>query len=136
MAWRVYIETTVISYLAARPSANAMVAAHQRITQAWWNHVRPRVDSYISAAVMAEIARGDPQAARARKQLASEIPLLRLNGEVESLADLYAAALDLPESAYADSVHLALAAYHAVDVLLTWRRGTVATSPADGSSAL
>lgn len=48
------------------------------------------------------------------------MPFLPVNREVGSLADLYAAALDLPEAAYADSVHLALAAYHAVDYLLTW----------------
>ena len=33
---RVYVETSVISYLTARPSRDLIVAAHQQITQDFW----------------------------------------------------------------------------------------------------
>ena len=32
----VYVETTVLSYLAARPSRDLVVVAHQRLTAEWW----------------------------------------------------------------------------------------------------
>ncbi len=34
---KVYLETSVISYLTARPSKTIIGAAHQQITSAWWN---------------------------------------------------------------------------------------------------
>ena len=41
---RVYLETTVISYLTARPSRNLRVVAHQEITADWWTRRRMRFD--------------------------------------------------------------------------------------------
>ena len=32
---RVYVETTVISYLAARASRDVIIKAHQEVTHAW-----------------------------------------------------------------------------------------------------
>jgi hypothetical protein len=32
----VYVETTIVSYLAARPSRDALLGAHQAITHDWW----------------------------------------------------------------------------------------------------
>lgn len=56
----VYLETTVPSYLAARPSRDIIIAAHQQITRDWWRDARERFDVYISEAVLAEICLGDP----------------------------------------------------------------------------
>jgi hypothetical protein len=36
MKRKVYVETSVISYLTARPSKTIIGAAHQQITLAWW----------------------------------------------------------------------------------------------------
>ncbi len=36
MKRKVYIETSVISYLTARPSKTILGAAHQQLTQSWW----------------------------------------------------------------------------------------------------
>ena len=49
----VYLETTIPSYLAARPSRDIIIAAHQQITRDWWRDARERFDVYISEAVLA-----------------------------------------------------------------------------------
>jgi len=48
------------------------------------------------------------------------MPVLRLDPPVIELAKIYAEQIDLPARAFADSLHLAIAAYHAMDFLLTW----------------
>jgi hypothetical protein len=32
----VYVETSVVSYLTARPSRDLLLAAHQQVTRDWW----------------------------------------------------------------------------------------------------
>ena len=62
----VYVETSVISYLTARPSRDFVVAAHQQLTADWWELALPRLDGYVSTIVLEEISRGDAQAAQKR----------------------------------------------------------------------
>ena len=63
---RVYIETSVISYLTARASADQLKAACQQVTQTWWNTRRTDVETFISPYVVEEASRGDAAAALAR----------------------------------------------------------------------
>ena len=97
----VYVETSVISYLAARPSRDLIVAAHQQISQEWWD-VRQRWSLSISALVVAESRAGDAEAAQRRLALLEGVPLLHLSDAATELAE-----------------HL-LATVHGVDYLLTW----------------
>ena len=62
----VYIESSVISYLTARPSRDIVTAARQAITLDWWHNQRHKYDVYISALVEKEISAGDPIAAEQR----------------------------------------------------------------------
>jgi hypothetical protein len=50
MIERVYIETTFVSYLKARPSRNVVIAAHQQITQEWWERCRGNYALHIAIA--------------------------------------------------------------------------------------
>lgn len=59
----VYVETSIFSYLTARPSRDLLVAAHQQITHHWWDARRMRFEIFISPLVDEEAGRGDPDAA-------------------------------------------------------------------------
>lgn len=66
MKRRIHIETSVISYLAARPSKDTIRSACQQITQVWWNTGRAMLQSFISPYVVEEASAGDPTAATER----------------------------------------------------------------------
>jgi hypothetical protein len=104
-----YLESTVISYLAAYPSRDLIVAAHQQITHEWWDRARLKFSMYISQAVLDEISVGDPDAVSRRLALVSKLPILALTEEVEALAKEYLGKLGLPRGARLDLVHLASA---------------------------
>lgn len=116
----VYIESTVISYRSSRASRDLIVAAHQQITHEWWENERVKYDAFISPVVIDEISRGDAEAARERIEIVSSFPVLEAVPEVEELAGVYFSEIDIPEKARADSYHLALAAWHGMDFLVTW----------------
>jgi hypothetical protein len=116
----VYIETTIISYLTARPSRDLIVAGHQQLTHEWWDKVRPRVQCFISPYVIDEARQGDPQAAQKRLKAIEELPILAVNESTRELALTYLAATKFPEKARVDAFHLAFPVWYEIDYLLTW----------------
>lgn len=122
----VYIETTVVSYLTARPSRDLIIAAHQQITVEWWDQVLPRVDPFVSELVLAEIGKGDPQAASRRMERTKGIPLLEFFSEIYELGRQYFDVLGLPDKALADAYHVAVATWHGVDYVVTWNCAHIA----------
>lgn len=127
MASRVYIETSVISYLTSLPSRNVSAAAHQQITHAWWA-TRDRFTLHVSEAVLAEAASGDPDAARRRVAALAGIPVLAINQQVLELAAHFLQAGALPAKAEVDAVHVAAAAIHGMDFLATWNCAHIANA--------
>ncbi|MGP0068674.1 MAG: type II toxin-antitoxin system VapC family toxin [Isosphaeraceae bacterium] len=119
MKRRVYIETTIPSYLTAWPSRDLVRAAHQQITREWWTN-RSVFELYSSRLVVQECQAGDPQAAADRLAALAGVPLLEQLPEAASLADALLRGVPLPERAAADALHIAIAAVHGVDYLLTW----------------
>ena len=116
----VYVETSVLSYLAARPSRDVVIAAHQRVTAEWWAAASGQFALVASAAVTREAAAGDPQVASARLAYLSGVPLLPITAEAEALAAALLRAGHLPPKAAYDALHLAVAAAGAADYLVTW----------------
>ena len=116
----VYLETTIPSYLAAHPSRDLIVAAHQQITHDWWRDAPNRFDLYISQAVLDEIDAGDPSASARRRQVVSGLPILQFVDEVAKLAQEYDQRLGLPARARPDLVHIAFAVAYRMDYLVTW----------------
>ena len=117
---RVYLETTVISYLTARPSRNLRVMAHQEITVDWWSRRRMSFELYVSRLVVDEASAGDAEAAARRLSTLEAIPRLELTEPVSALAAQLVAQAGIPREAVEDAVHVAIAAAHGMDYLLTW----------------
>ena len=119
-AAKLYLETTVISYLTARPSRNLRVVAHQEITADWWARRRVRFDLYVSRLVVDEASAGDVEAAARRLATLDGIPRLELTESVSMLAARLVAEAAIPREAIEDALHVAVAAAHGMDYLLTW----------------
>ena len=117
---KLYIETSVISYLVARPSKDLLMAAHQQVTQDWWNQRRAQFDVYVSSLVIQEASQGDAQAAASRLNTLQDIPLLELRNEARDLAEQFIRYKALPKKANEDSLHIAIATIYGLDYLLTW----------------
>lgn len=116
---RVYVETTILSYLTALPSRDLVRAAHQQITVEWWVN-RDRFSLFVSEAVLEEIRRGDPESAARRMQVADGMGIISATAEAQRLAVELLRSAALPQKAAIDAVHVALAAVHGMDFLLTW----------------
>lgn len=116
---RVYVETTVPSYLTARPTRDLVRAAHQQVTQEWWAG-RERFDLVVSQAVLDEAAAGDPDAARRRLRALDGLPVLDVSEPVAVLAEALVSGVPFPPKAAVDAVHIAAAVVGRVDYLVTW----------------
>ena len=116
----VYIETTIVSYLAARSSRDLRVAAHQEITLDWWTRRRHQFKLYVSQLVVDEAERGDPVVATRRVGQLAGIPKLALTRGALVLAQRFVSQSAIPREASEDALHIAIAAVHGVDYLLTW----------------
>ena len=116
----VYIETSIISYLVARPSRDVVVLAHQELTRQWWNEQRDRFELFVSRLVLDEAARGDPETAARRLEAIRGVPVLPITQESTELAQCLIEAHALPSEAADDAFHVALATRAGIDLLLTW----------------
>ena len=117
---KVYLETSIISYLAARPSRDLIVAANQQLTHEWWAARRGEFDLHISQLVVQEASAGDESAAQRRLQVIGEMPLLELNQDALDLAAALCRDVPLPQRAVEDALHIAVATVNGVDYLMTW----------------
>ena len=125
---KLYLETTVPSYLTAWPSRDLIRAGHQQMTREWWQTRRGGFDIYVSQFVLDEAAAGDAEAARERLAVLQGFPILDLTEEVADLAVALKTALALPEKAAADAAHIAIAAVHGMHFLLTWNCAHIANA--------
>ncbi len=117
---RVYVETTIVSYLAARPSRDLIVAGHQQLTRDWWDSRRASFELCVSQLVLQEAGAGDAQFAQERLKLLATMSLLEIKEEAVFLAEALVEAGAMPEKAGNDALHIAVAAVHRIPYLLTW----------------
>ena len=116
----VYIETSVVSYLTARPSNDIRAAACQSITTDWWDNRREDFDLYVSEFVVVEASRGNEEAAARRLSVIDGIAELRVAEDARILAKALVEDGSLPLKAEIDAFHVAVAATNGINYLLTW----------------
>jgi predicted nucleic acid-binding protein len=117
---KIYIETSIVSYLTARPSSNLIAAAWQKETLDWWTTQKQHFALYISNVVLEEAGMGDSEAASRRLEALTGIPVLPLDESVVKLSKVLIQEGGLPAKALDDALHIALSAVHGMDYLLTW----------------
>ena len=117
---KLYVETSFISYLTARPSRDLIVAAQQQVTREWWKNRRSKFEMYISQLVIQEAKDGNEEAAAKRLKTLENIPLLDLRVEASDLAEQFVRSKALPQKAFDDALHISIAAIYGLDYLLTW----------------
>lgn len=120
MKLKVYVETSVVSYLTAWRSPQLIMAAQQEATRNWWDSRHDLYDIFISEAVLDEAEGGDPEAAKRRLEVLELLDQLPITGAAIRLATLLLSNVPLPPKAHVDALHIAIAATHGMDYLLTW----------------
>ncbi len=120
MSETVYIETSMVGYLTARPSNNLILMANMEITRQWWESRRSQFSLYISQVVLDEAAQGDADIAAKRLEILDGLPLLDVSEGVRDLAAKFLNRSNLPPKAANDALHIAVATVYGIDYLLTW----------------
>ncbi len=116
MKAKVYIETTIPSYLVGRLSRDLVVAAHQELTHEWWQHRRPDFVLYISQFVIDEASMGNPELAQRRLETIGDLEQLEVSEDIGLLAARIVESRAIPTKASADAAHIAAAAVHSMAI--------------------
>ena len=117
---RVYLETTVISYLVGRPSSDATLASWQQITRQLWEEYVDEFTFVISPVVLTEARRGNPEAAQRRLEVLSHLTVLEILPEADNLTQKLLDAGAVPQDSSPDAQHIAIATVCAVEYLASW----------------
>ena len=120
MKRKLYPETTVVSYFTARPSRDLLVAGHQAATRELWPALTKNFDTYISALVYEEAARGDATQAAKRLAAIQPFPMLDIDEAARRLAEKIIAGKGIPREYPEDALHIAVAAVHGIAAVVTW----------------
>lgn len=117
---RIYVETSVISYLTSRPSRDLVIAARQETTREWWDLRNQAFQPLISNLVIQEVAAGDPDAALLRLQICQTIEQLDIDPAAKELAAKLIEVKAIPANEEEDALHIALATIAQVEYIATW----------------
>ena len=120
MKTKVYVETTIVSYLTGRATRDLMVAAHQEETRALWPGLTSDFETYISALVYEEVGRGNPEQAQKRLAAIKPFPVLDVQDDARELASRLLSDKAVPEEFPEEAMHIAVAAVNGIDIVLTW----------------
>ena len=116
----VYIETSFVSYLAARRSRDLVASAWQEVSREFWDSYRDKFGLFTSELVIEECGEGDAGAVQSRLALLRGIPELPVDDDAKALAAALIAEGGVPDKAEIDALHIAVAAVGGMDYLLTW----------------
>ena len=117
---KVYLETTVISYLVALLSANPRIAGWQQETRRFWREYAHRLEFVVSETVIGEVRGGDTTAAGKRLAALAGLPILAKSSEASDLSQKLRDARAVPPNLVADANHIAIATVHGIEYLVSW----------------
>ncbi len=117
---KVYVETTVVSYLVARPSNNITLAARQRATRQLWNDYSNNFEFIVSDIVITEIRQGNETAAQRRIDAVAGLTVLNLSPETVVLAQDLITSGAVPKESQTDAQHIAVAVVYGIEYLTSW----------------
>ena len=119
MRKRIYIETSIPSnYYTLRTSEAALT--RKRLTRQWWSTYANRFILTSSATTILELGRGKSAATQNRINLLKSVEMLPITVEIIQIAQTYIGRRIMPQDPTGDALHLAVASFHEVDVILTW----------------
>lgn len=125
---RVYVETTVVSYLTARPARDVVIAGRQQSTRDWWSDAAARFELVASELVFNEAAQGDVEAARNRMDVLTSLTPLDATREALELAQRLVEEGAVPAVAAEDAAHIAIAVANGIEYLVTWNYRHIANA--------
>ena len=117
---KVYVETTVVSYLVARPSHDVTLAARQQATQQLWTEYADNFEFIISNIVLSEAREDNIIAAQRRLEVLANLPVLDMSSEAIMLVDKLIDAGTMPQHSRPDAQHIAIATVNSVKYLVSW----------------
>ena len=118
---RVYLETSIISYLVGWLNQQSIVVAHnQEFTREWWSRRRHHFELFSSAAAVNEASQGEGSLARKRLVYLADTTMLDINDDALGLASELLRLTRIPSKADVDALHVAIAAVHGMDYLISW----------------
>ena len=117
---KVYVETTVVSYLVARPSHDVTLAARQQATQQLWTECVDNFEFIISDIVLNEVSRGDVIASQRRLEVLADLSVLDVSLESIMLEENLIDAGAVPQYSRPDAQHIAIATVNNIEYLVSW----------------
>ncbi len=105
---KLYIETSIVSYLTAKPSADVRVTANRIAAIEWWEARAPAFELFVSEFVLVESALGDSEAAARRLGAIGSIPRLEATEAVRSLGQTLISEGAIPAKAEIDAYRMLL----------------------------
>jgi hypothetical protein len=105
----VYLETSFVSYLTAKPSRDIIAAAHQSLTHDWWKNQRQHFELFISQVVVDEARLGDTEAAAKRLKILDNIISLEISEKIITFAHKLIDDKAIPKNEIRDAYHLSIA---------------------------
>ena len=119
MSKLIYIETTIPSfYHENRPKPE--LVAMRNWTRDWWQQAAAHNQFVISDAVLAELDLTPEPKRTDCIALTASLPILEDLPEIDETVEFYIRHKLMPANLVGDARHLALAAWHACDILATW----------------
>jgi predicted nucleic acid-binding protein len=117
----VYLDANILSVLHQR-RARGVLRDHQLVTREWWEQERRFFQLYSSVRTESELAAGKYSGQAEALAEVRRLRFLVFSGEVRDLALSYLEEQIVPASSPGDAYHLAFAAVHMIDYLMTWNQ--------------